>query len=276
MKNLIFILLSISAFVIQAQDFSSLDDALQKATAVKKLDLSKQSLILFPPEILQLEKLQTLKLNDNPIQTLPEGICQLKKLQYLEIHGTAIRELPACMAEMKKLKLVSAITETELSYPASMAEKVFRPEEEMLKIKPKPIDASIPPPPPPSLPSEEKILNEKLEISDAPKIPTEEKAPSPDVFIWVSQEPEPQNMDEIINLIGYPEEAKERNLEGEVVARILIDKKGNYLRHKLVRKAHPILVNAVEAQISKLKFSPAIQDGEPIMFWVNIPFQFSL
>jgi TonB family protein len=273
MKNLIFVLLSISMFAVQAQDFSSLDEALQQPKSVKKLDLSDQSLILFPPEIIQLKKLQTLKLNHNPIQTLPEGICQLKKLQYLEIHGTAIEKLPACMAEMKKLKLVSAITEKELSYPASMTEKVFRPEEELLKIKPKPIDASIPPPPPPT---KEKILNERLEISDAPKISQEENAPSPDVFIWVSQEPQPLNMGEIVNLIGYPEEAKERNIEGEVVARILVDKEGNYVQHKLVRKAHPILVNAVEAQIPKLKFSPAKRENEPIMFWVNIPLIFKL
>jgi len=121
-----------------------------------------------------------------------------------------------------------------------------------------------------------KNLNERLEISDAPKISQEENAPSPDVFIWVSQEPQPLNMGEIVNLIGYPEEAKERNIEGEVVARILVDKEGNYVQHKLVRKAHPILVNAVEAQIPKLKFSPAKRENEPIMFWVNIPLIFKL
>lgn len=121
-----------------------------------------------------------------------------------------------------------------------------------------------------------KTLNKEMELSDAPTINTDEEEPSPDDFIMVTQEPSPLNMEEVSRLIGYPKAASKKNIQGQVVIRVLIDKEGNYKRHTVVRKAHPLLQNAVEAHITKLKFSPAIQGDEPIMFWVNIPLNFKL
>lgn len=89
------------------------------------------------------------------------------------------------------------------------------------------------------------------------------------------QEPQPINMDDVKELVGYPEIALESEIQGMVVVRVLVDKDGKYRKHKVIKKAHPLLAEAVEKQIHKLSFTPAIQAGKPIMFWVNIPFRFN-
>ena len=95
-------------------------------------------------------------------------------------------------------------------------------------------------------------------------------------FISVEQEPVPVNIDDIKSLIGYPQIARDAGIQGQVVIRVLVDKTGNYDRHRIVKSVHPILDEAVEQHLSKLKFTPAIQGGRPIKFWVNIPFNFKL
>lgn len=104
----------------------------------------------------------------------------------------------------------------------------------------------------------------------------EDKEPGIEDFIFVSQNPEPINMDEVKKLIVMPELAVNIGLEGEVLVRILIDKEGLYRRHKVIKKVHPLLAEAVEKQIHKLKFIPAIQGDQAIMFWVNVPFRFTV
>lgn len=100
----------------------------------------------------------------------------------------------------------------------------------------------------------------------------------PDItsFIVASQEPTPVNMNDIRTAIGYPAEAIEQDIEGQVVVRVLVDEKGAYVKHKTIKKGHPILAEQVEKHIDKLKFTPAIQEDNPIKFWVNIPFSFKL
>ncbi len=95
-------------------------------------------------------------------------------------------------------------------------------------------------------------------------------------FISVEEEPTPVNIDDIVSLIGYPQIARDAGIQGQVVVRVLVNKTGNYDRHRVVKSVHPILDEAVEQHLSKLKFTPAIQGGRPIKFWVNIPFNFKL
>ncbi|GAB4427364.1 MAG: hypothetical protein OHK0039_45640 [Bacteroidia bacterium] len=100
----------------------------------------------------------------------------------------------------------------------------------------------------------------------------------PDIeeFVFVDQEPVAQNLSEVRKTIAYPPAAVERSIEGTVVARILIDTAGRYVRHEIVRMGHPLLSDAVEAHLPDLVFSPAIKDGRPIMYWLNMPFPFKL
>ncbi|RMG57162.1 MAG: energy transducer TonB, partial [Bacteroidetes bacterium] len=151
-------------------------------------------------------------------------------------------------------------------------------------------------------PEEDQTITEMEELKEAPNIGFEDKdgaeegffdgvefetegeipeviveqAPSIDEFIFAEEEPQPINMDDIKKLIGYPQIARDAGIEGSVVVRVLVDKKGNYARHRIINQVHPVLAKAVEEHVNKLRFTPAIQGGKPIQFWVNIPFNFKL
>lgn len=100
--------------------------------------------------------------------------------------------------------------------------------------------------------------------------------PEFDAFIFVDEEPKPLNMAEIQAEIGYPEAAVDSNFQGQVIMRVLVDESGNYLKHKVVKGIHPLLSDAVAAQIVDLTFSPAMHGGKALKFWVNIPFNFRM
>ncbi|MEZ4826902.1 MAG: energy transducer TonB [Bacteroidia bacterium] len=110
---------------------------------------------------------------------------------------------------------------------------------------------------------------------DVPEVIVEQE-PEINAFIFAEEEPQPVNMDDIRKLIGYPQIARDAGIEGSVVVRVLVDKKGNYSKHRVINQVHPILEKAVTEHIAKLRFTPAIQGGKPIQFWVNIPFNFKL
>ncbi len=150
-------------------------------------------------------------------------------------------------------------------------------------------------------PQEDQTIADVKELEDAPNIGFEDKEgadegffdgeidaegdvpeviveQTPDIneFVFAEEEPTPVNMADIQKLIGYPQIARDAGIEGTVVVRVLVDKSGNYDRHRVINQVHPILTKAVEEHIDKLRFSPAIQGGKPIPFWVNIPFNFKL
>jgi len=124
----------------------------------------------------------------------------------------------------------------------------------------------------------------------APAIPKPEAVPlpprfdvpdiidAPDInqYIVVEEEPKPINMMEIKKRIGYPKEARDSGIQGNVVVRILIDTEGNYRRHVVLNAVHPVLERVVVQHIADLQFEPAIKSDEPIHFWVNVPFSFKL
>ena len=100
----------------------------------------------------------------------------------------------------------------------------------------------------------------------------------PDIneFIFVDSDPVPQNLGEVRQQIAYPEEAVQQGIAGTVVARVLFDQQGKYVRHKIVKEIHPALAEAVEGKLSEIECEPAMQEGKPVMYWMNIPFPFKL
>ena len=96
---------------------------------------------------------------------------------------------------------------------------------------------------------------------------------------WVglgSVEPYPINMAVVRRLIGYPLKAVDMGIQGQVVVRALVNEKGEITKENWITKVHPLLSDAVQANLHELHFAPAIQGGEYIKFWVNIPFRFKL
>ncbi|MEM7658861.1 MAG: energy transducer TonB, partial [Bacteroidota bacterium] len=68
---------------------------------------------------------------------------------------------------------------------------------------------------------------------DIPEVIVEQE-PSIDAFIFAEEEPRPVNMDDIKKLIGYPQIARDAGIEGSVVVRVLVDKKGGYNKHRII------------------------------------------
>lgn len=123
------------------------------------------------------------------------------------------------------------------------------------------------------------FLNMDPGEADGPAILAEDprdKEPADSLFQLVTDEPRTINLDDIRKLIGYPQIARDAGIEGMVVLRVLIDERGNYVRHKIIKQAHPILAEACESKVNRLKFTPAIQGSRAIKFWVNVPFNFKL
>ncbi len=110
---------------------------------------------------------------------------------------------------------------------------------------------------------------------DVPEVVVE-KEPDINAFVFAEEEPQPVNLADIQKAIGYPQIARDAGIQGNVVVRILVDEKGSYNKHKVLNSVHPILEKAVEDKIAQLRFTPAIQGGKPIKFWVNVPFAFKL
>lgn len=86
--------------------------------------------------------------------------------------------------------------------------------------------------------------------------------------------PQAINLVEIKRAIVYAFAARDEEVSGLVLIRVKGDKRGKYSQHKILGNPDPLLVDAVEAKIHELRFTPAIQAGKPVEFWVNIPFRF--
>lgn len=113
------------------------------------------------------------------------------------------------------------------------------------------------------------------EINNTP--PKKPKEPKPyDYINGLQKQPKAMNLNEISKNIGYPPTAKAAGIQGKIVFRVLVSPNGKYVKHIIVKKQHPLLVNACLKEVKKLEFSPAIQAGKPVACWVNIPFSFKL
>ena len=104
----------------------------------------------------------------------------------------------------------------------------------------------------------------------------EEKYAQIPIDSLVDEQPKPLNLQEVVNKIGYPNNAKELGIQGMLIVRVLVDKEGKYRKHDLLRSPHPILTEAVAKHIADLAFTPAKLKGRSVNCYVNIPCRFKL
>ncbi|MEM8888912.1 MAG: M56 family metallopeptidase [Bacteroidota bacterium] len=90
------------------------------------------------------------------------------------------------------------------------------------------------------------------------------------------RQPTALNINEIKKTIGYPKIARDAGIEGQVLAKIELNKFGEYVGHEIIESAHVILSNAVEEQLNKLEFEPPVKDGKEVTIKVTVPFNFVL
>ncbi len=112
---------------------------------------------------------------------------------------------------------------------------------------------------------------------DGENTPETEMIPDINDFVQLEREPMPVNLDDVKRVIGFPGTAKNHDMDGKVIIRMLVDKKGYVADYVNLRPTlSPFLVEAVTAGVPLLVFTPGTQASEPVYCWVSIPFTFKL
>ncbi len=112
------------------------------------------------------------------------------------------------------------------------------------------------------------VINERVVAQDADK-------DLPDENEFIAVEILPEMIYEETPL--YPEEAKEKKLEGTVYIKALIDKSGTVVDAKVSKTCGTELLDkAALAAAHKCKYKPAVQKGRPIAVWVTYKVEFKL
>lgn len=101
-----------------------------------------------------------------------------------------------------------------------------------------------------------------------------DKPPTPDDFQIVDQEPKCINLYTLNKGIQFPDSLKQTgNYGSRILIKLLINKDGIPIRHIVKRSPHPLITAQFERHIYHLRFTPALKDGQPLLFWVNLPVQ---
>jgi protein TonB len=79
------------------------------------------------------------------------------------------------------------------------------------------------------------------------------------------------NSDEVRRTMGYPEEAQENNITGDVMISFVVDPEGHVTDEKIEQSADPILARAAFSAVKKFN---CISQGQPVR--VQVPFSFNL
>lgn len=81
----------------------------------------------------------------------------------------------------------------------------------------------------------------------------------------------------ISNNIHYPESAKKNGIQGQVVIKFCISKKGKLSDYEVVKSAGPDLdAEALRVVKTITRFEPGRRDGEPVSTWHYLPINFAL
>jgi len=102
---------------------------------------------------------------------------------------------------------------------------------------------------------------------------TDEIPPSTE---FIPFEVAPQPLPDFSPQPAFPEMAKLAGVQGKVVIQVYVDKKGFVKKYKIVQEKPADLGFGEEVTkiIDKWKFTPAIQQGNPVGVWIAIPFNF--
>jgi len=73
----------------------------------------------------------------------------------------------------------------------------------------------------------------------------------------------------------YPELARQAQMEGTVILRVLVNREGN-VQEVILERSSPVFDEAAEKAIRQWRFRPGILDHVPVAAWVTIPVRFVL
>jgi len=72
----------------------------------------------------------------------------------------------------------------------------------------------------------------------------------------------------------YPDSARQAGLQGKVLIKALLNKKGEVTQVEILESDAEIFNLPVLDAVTQWLFTPALQAGQPVCVWVTIPFLF--
>ena len=97
-----------SAQLEEVYTYMDLKEALEHPEMVIRLELKKQKLKTFPPEIFQFKNLQYLSLSKNQLKELPDSIYKLTQLQCIDVSHNKLGSLPKEIGKCSNLYYINA------------------------------------------------------------------------------------------------------------------------------------------------------------------------
>jgi protein TonB len=113
--------------------------------------------------------------------------------------------------------------------------------------------------------------------------PREEESSDPEIFIRVEKMPtyhggsEAEFQKHLQQLVIYPREAQEMNIEGKVILKFVVDENGKLVKPEILLSSHELLSNAVMEALEKTsKWTPGEQRTRKVKVAFNVPIFFRL
>lgn len=76
--------------------------------------------------------------------------------------------------------------------------------------------------------------------------------------------------------IVYPAIAKNSRIEGTVIVRAFVSKKGKVLKTMVDKSDNKVLTSSAVSAVKKTQFTPATKNGKAVNCWVSLPISFKL
>lgn len=119
---------------------------------------------------------------------------------------------------------------------------------------------------------------EKVEEQVKKEEQKEVKKESPDKVykqFEVDKAPSAVNLGSVRSSMKYPAIAQQNGIEGRVTVQVLVGKDGSVTQVGSY-SGPDVFRDEVTSKVRNLRFSPAIQQGNPVNCWVTVPFSFTL
>ncbi len=122
----------------------------------------------------------------------------------------------------------------------------------------------------------EEYGEESLEIGEGVELVLGDESAIPDYSEFIPFEVPPQPLPDFSPQPAFPEMAQRAGVSGKVTAQVYVDKKGEVKKWRIVQAKPENLgfEDEVEKILPKWRFTPAIQQGNPVGVWIAIPFNF--
>lgn len=95
--------------------------------------------------------------------------------------------------------------------------------------------------------------------------------PPSDVRKIVDREPTSMNIDSVMRNVNFAVLQKTVGGDNNLKVKLLINEKGHYENHLILKEANPVTTSRVCAFLPFLRFIPAQRAGKPVKYWLELP-----